>query len=367
MANFWSRQGITLWCLALCALFVMSCKAITGSRNDENKTSVSASQIALVESFPVASGADSLVELVWLDHDIRLNWERLSHNFKVSELMVWAATDSKLQPPGLDPNQQYQIGDRLATGHELIYQGEVSDLRLTQSQFRDFWIVERLEKTKAVSYPARVPVHLDSCSRILQHWPASTTGIYKLYHQAGDRFAYCDMSTASGGWTLALHYFKKAEAEIKPLALVAEMPRLSRRGRLGLTTFGDLEGHLGQAAVAALKPSELRFFCQSSRHSRRLHFRTWQTGCLSYLTDGSHGCADLLEAWEPMPDHSGQLPQAMEGGLTGQEDLAMLEMPFGVWGGPSWKIPALTGLWSCDESAAPLSAGDWLRFEIWVR
>ncbi|MFW7381386.1 MAG: hypothetical protein ACOH5I_21430 [Oligoflexus sp.] len=363
-------QASKLFVSLILTLPLFSCKPLDSNHaRTEKKQTLILAEKKLAAAFLTAEEI-SPVEMIWFDYDVSLTWEQL-HNEETQasvSYLVWALRNDESQAPQLDQSRSYEIDDRLPSGHELIYQGELLSLRLIQSPYRRFWVTLLMDGRPMQTVQARSPIEWKTCASIQNEWPEAPNGLYKVYQSPADQFAYCDM--LQGAWTLILNYFKKADHPTISASTLPEYPLLSTHARLGSASLGERQGHLPPSAIAALGAQELRFFCQSSRHDRTLHFRSDESGCLAYLSqsESAASCSELLTSWQPMPDHNAELPATMDGGLSEQGELALFERPFGVWGGASWRIPASDdGLWACDEIPAPLSPGDWLRFEVWIR
>lgn len=306
------------------------------------------------------------VYLLWHNQNVRLAWD-LANNGQERTFEVWGHASERA--PSLEPLGQkvYEVGEALDSGHELVYRGDMNDLRLLRTKLRAFWVRELSDDPKKASFrQARVPEQLSSCYAILKFWPEAPSGWHLLAHPGRDQFAQCDMDSSSGGWTMVLYYYLKSETQTKVALLTQTLPVLPADG---LHSF-DLEskqGHLLPRRIDYFAPSELRFYCQSSRHERPVHFKTSHEECLSYARSGLGSCANLVDDWQGLPGHDGLLPAAMNGGLANQGSWSLIRSPFGHEGGATWFIDPDGLEWACDEPSAPLGEKDWLYFEAWVR
>jgi hypothetical protein len=195
-----------------------------------------------------------------------------------------------------------------------------------------------------------------SCKELHTVRPGLPSGVYTI----GAANAYCDMVTDGGGWTLVLAY--------KHLAGTAPMPVAGTLPTNPTTGFS----HANNAQMLALAPFvAVRFFCESSLHTRQLHFKTNNADAVSFIR-GNATARNTDAMWTTgfvaLAGHTASLPASTYSSpaapFNPPVDQRMTEYPFFKYAAAHWSIAGQTARWECDDWAT--TAGTTLH-QVWVR
>jgi hypothetical protein len=183
--------------------------------------------------------------------------------------------------------------------------------------------------------------------------------------------AYCDMTYDGGRWTLVLNYLRPQGTNPALMVRTDSLPLLgSSTLGIGSEPGTDTWGHAGPTLMAVLRVTELRFYGQTSGHSRTLHFTTTDSGCIAYFRSGTGNCQNVLTSYVLDPVlHSAQLPGPITlttpAGSADQGERAMTEIPFARASVAYWAIAGEGTRWEMDDSGVGQTNSTLHR--IWIR
>ncbi|HCH62638.1 MAG TPA: hypothetical protein DFR83_07540, partial [Deltaproteobacteria bacterium] len=115
--------------------------------------------------------------------------------------------------------------------------------------------------------------------------------------------------------------------------------------------------------------SEVRFYCDTSYHSRVIHFKTSQAAIIQMAFDGTSAASvSDWQSFTALSGHTGNLPAATN--LVQQLTGAVVQTgftgaPFYVDGGSGWSIRLNGFRWECDDFNAGYNQ-DTLH-QVWFR
>jgi hypothetical protein len=171
----------------------------------------------------------------------------------------------------------------------------------------------------------------ESCAHVLSASPGSADGLYLIDPELDGYeplWAWCDMTTDGGGWTLVLNYLHVGGTNPQLYNSPDALPWLVSSA-LGDDEQGTFSWrHAQNRLFAKLAVTELRFYGVTSAHPRVLHFKTRLQGCIDYFATGRGSCAGLQNDWRPLSGHAGRLPDEADTFLADRGNQAMTDLPF---------------------------------------
>jgi len=176
-----------------------------------------------------------------------------------------------------------------------------------------------------------------------------------------------DNNTAGGGWLMILNYVHQGGTN----------PELNIRNTnlplLGSSTLGDNEaasstwGHFGNTLAAALDFEEIRFYGQTSLHSRVIDFTTKYPAAISYIKTGSGSFAGINNAanYTLLGDHTASIPANAPDSWSNEGDFALTNFPFWRSSQAHWGIKGGGNRWEVD--GYPNNFNNSTIHRVWVR
>ncbi|MBZ9788460.1 T9SS type A sorting domain-containing protein, partial [Psychroflexus sp. CAK57W] len=175
-------------------------------------------------------------------------------------------------------------------------------------------------------------------------------------------------ASEGGGWVLILQYVHEGgtNPDLNSIAENADLP-IGSSAALGTDESSDLTkwGHAGNARTANLTGAdELRFYGETSGHSRIIHFKTDQG--LSYFTSGTGNIYTTIAAnFTALTGHTANIPLATNNGDINRGGLALTEFPFYTTGNYHWGIKGRGNRWEVDDFPGNESRSTIHR--VWIR
>jgi hypothetical protein len=206
-----------------------------------------------------------------------------------------------------------------------------------------------------------------SCDALRDAHPSLPSGTYPIQMGSlGQQTVYCDQESEGGGWTLVLGYNHAANTSLatKPDDIPESPSANSHMSTAMLKALND-DGN------ADTRPfTEMRFYCETSGHTRKIHFNTTNTGAIDYIlgTAGNNVGYWTADA-SGVTGHSGILPGGTAHVVnTSVVDQRMNYMPFYNGGQQRWTVGhhGIYGdsSWSCDDY---VNNQNTTQHRVWVR
>eukprot|EP00761_Pharyngomonas_kirbyi_P011947 gb/GECH01011973.1/.p1 GENE.gb/GECH01011973.1/~~gb/GECH01011973.1/.p1 ORF type:complete len:371 (+),score=87.17 gb/GECH01011973.1/:1-1113(+) len=210
------------------------------------------------------------------------------------------------------------------------------------------------------------------CRAHLEASYESENGIYfmKMHPDRDPIPIYCDMKVDNGGWTLVLNYLHRRHTNPGLDTFYDHFP-IPNHSELGIdgsrTSSSDKSwGHISPSLMSELPNlNEVRFFCKTSSHQRKLHFSTSSNELISYFSSGSGSGCSVDTHVKILDGHSGNLPHSQDDCFSNEGELAMTDFPFYTGGTYHWGVRGKGDRWECDDYPGDDTYSTY--HQIWIR
>jgi hypothetical protein len=209
----------------------------------------------------------------------------------------------------------------------------------------------------------------ESCNHLywetLEAGDTSASGQYHLC-PTGDQnnifSAYCDQVTGGGGWML-LYAYKHIGGQNNALVLntlpTDPINGYSQTSVTNLSAFGY---------TTADQIKDVRFYCQTSGHTRKIHFYTNNPTVINMAYTGSqtgNAASHWTTGFAPLDGHTGLLPERTNSADSNGQGFGGLAFPFYRSNNYHWSIQGNGNRWECDDY--PNNSARTTLHQVWVR
>ncbi len=194
----------------------------------------------------------------------------------------------------------------------------------------------------------------------------ASSGTYYFNFNGSTFQGELDNDTAGGGWLMILNYVHQAGTNPNLVVRNTNLPLL------GASTLGTSEagsntwGHFGNALAAAIDFEEIRFYGESSGHSRVIDFTTNYATAIDYVKTGSGSFSGINNAanYTLLSGHSANIPQNVNETYPNNGDYALTEFPFFTISQYHWGIKGSGSRWEVDDFSNNTNS---TIHRVWVR